>query len=229
MLAASSASTSAHSIDRPTQAPFPRLTVSPSLDRRGRYPRCVNGVHDMGGTHGHGRVVVQKDEPVFHEPWEGRVRVMVQRLIQTGVLNLDEFRHAQERLPPDEYLRSGYYERWLAALELLVRERAVAIPTKSGPETRARPQFKPGDRVITKNINPLGHTRLPRYARVKRGVVESVRGPFLLPDTNAHHQSRDWEPVYTVVFSARELWGHQAEPRQAVSIDLWQSYLAEEP
>ncbi len=192
---------------------------------RPRYPRAVNGVHDMGGSRGHGMVVIEQDEPVFHHPWEGRVRGMMQQLIRAGVFNLDEFRHAQERLLPDEYLRSGYYERWLAAIELLIREKGLELQRKGLPETRAQPRFKPGDHVITKSLNPPGHTRLPRYARAKRGVIESFCGPYLLPDTNAHQRSRDWEPVYTVVFSARELWGDQADMRQSVSIDLWQRYL----
>lgn len=179
----------------------------------------------MGGTHGHGPVVVEKDEPVFHEPWEGRVYGMARRLRAAGLINLDEFRHAQERLPPGQYLASGYYQRWLAALELLVRETGGELPDETLAERHEEPRFSPGDRVVTRNLNPSGHTRLPRYARSKRGVVESLHGPFKLPDSNAHHLSIDWEPVYTVRFDARELWGDQAEPRQSVSIDLWQSYL----
>jgi hypothetical protein len=188
----------------------------------------VNGVHDMGGTHGHGRVVVEPNEPVFHHAWEGRVRGMMRGLIEAGLFNLDEFRHAQERLAPEVYLRSSYYERWLAAIELLVREKGLAVRGDKGAESRKPPRFEAGDRVITKNINPPGHTRLPRYARAKRGVVDVMRGPFFLPDTHVDSGTRDWEPVYTVVFSARELWGEQAEPKESVSIDLWQSYLEED-
>jgi hypothetical protein len=189
----------------------------------------VNGVHDMGGTHGHGRLTVEYDEPVYHQAWEGRVYGMMRGLLRAGLFNLDEFRHAQERLPPAQYLESSYYERWLAALELLVRETGAKVPQEALPEREVEPLFKPGDRVVTKNLNPSGHTRLPRYARDKHGVVESVHGPFKLPDTNAHHLSLDWEPAYTVVFKAAELWGEQAEPRQTVSIDLSQGYLEEEP
>lgn len=188
----------------------------------------VNGVHDMGGSHGHGAVIVEKDEPVYHHAWEGRVYGINRGLLRAGLFNLDEFRHAQERLPPVQYLDSSYYERWLAALELLVRETGLQLRQEALPERQVEPRFKPGDRVVARNLNPSGHTRLPRYARTKRGVVESVHGPFKLPDTNAHHQSLDWEPVYTVVFEARELWGEQAEPRHTVSIDLSQSYLEEE-
>jgi len=189
----------------------------------------VNGVHDMGGTHGHGALAVEYDEPVYHQAWEGRVYGLMRGLLRAGLFNLDEFRHAQERLPPAQYLESSYYERWLAALELLVRETGAEVPHEALPEREIEPRFNPGDRVLTKNLNPSGHTRLPRYARDKHGVVESVHGPFKLPDTNAHHLSLDWEPAYTVVFEARELWGEQAETRQTLSIDLSQSYLEEEP
>ncbi|HEX5822839.1 MAG TPA: nitrile hydratase subunit beta [Candidatus Limnocylindrales bacterium] len=185
----------------------------------------MNGVHDMGGTHGHGQIVVEEDEPVFHERWEGRVYGINRGARAAGLYNLDEFRHAQERLPPVQYLTSSYYQRWLAAIEALVRETRAEVRDEALPERQVEASFVPGDRVVTRNLNPSGHTRLPRYARGKRGVVESVHGPFLLPDTNAHHRSLDREPVYTVRFEARELWGDAAEPRQTVSIDLWQSYL----
>lgn len=189
------------------------------------YPPVVNGVHDMGGTHGHGPIRVEQDEPVFHTAWEGRVYGIMRELRAKGLFNLDEFRHAQERLPPADYLRSSYYQRWLAALEALTRETSAEIGVETLPERHDEARFKPGDQILTRNLNPKGHTRLPRYARSKHGVVESVHGPFRLPDTSAHHRSVDWEPVYTVRFEARELWGGQAEPRQSVSVDLWQSYL----
>jgi nitrile hydratase len=153
----------------------------------------------------------------------------MQGLLQAGLINIDEFRHAQERLVPEVYLRSGYYERWLAGIELLVQEKIAAgigAQKTAAPETRVQARFRQGDRVITKNINPPGHTRLPRYARGKRGVVDSVHGPYLVPDTNAHRLGHDWEPVYSVLFSARELWGGDAEGgRRTVSVDLWQRYL----
>ncbi len=195
----------------------------------------MNGIHDLGGSHGHGAVVVEHDEPVFHAAWEGRVRGMFTNLLRSGVFNLDEFRHAQERQAQSAYLTTSYYARWLAALELLLAEKGVT--GEGGPhadpdpvaETRPAKAFAPGARVVTRNMQPPGHTRLPRYARAKHGVVASVRGPFQLPDTNAHRRGRDWEPVYTVVFSARELWGAPAGARDSVSLDLWQSYLQESP
>jgi len=69
----------------------------------------VNGVHDMGGTHGHGALAVEYDEPVYHQAWEGRVYGLMRELLRAGLFNLDEFRHAQARLPPAQYLESSYY------------------------------------------------------------------------------------------------------------------------
>jgi hypothetical protein len=185
----------------------------------------MNGVHDMGGMHGFGPVAVENDEPVFHGPWEGRVYGLQRGMRAARLMNLDEFRHAQERLSPGQYVASTYYERWLAAMEQVIRDGGARPHDETLPEHHADAVFAPGDRVVARTVNPRGHTRLPRYARGKHGVVEAVHGPFLLPDTNAHYRGLDWEPVYTVVFEARELWGEDAEPRSRVSLDLWQSYL----
>jgi nitrile hydratase len=82
-----------------------------------------------------------------------------------------------------------------------------------------------GDAVVTRNVHPTGHTRLPRYARGKRGVIERLHGPHVFPDANAHGLGEQPQPLYTVRFEARELWGESAEPRQTVTLDLWDSYL----
>lgn len=85
--------------------------------------------------------------------------------------------------------------------------------------------FKPGDAVRTLNINPVGHTRLPRYARAKNGIIERVHGAFVFPDANAHGGGERPQWVYTISFSARELWSEAADPLHFVSIDAWESYL----
>src|SRR5437773_11064128 len=84
----------------------------------------MNGVHDMGGMHGFGPVDIERDEPVFHHRWEGVVRAMMQRT-NGRYYNFDEFRHAVERMPSDEYLRAAYYERWLHAVATLLLEKGV--------------------------------------------------------------------------------------------------------
>jgi hypothetical protein len=187
----------------------------------------VNGVHDMGGAHGHGRIEVEPDEPVFHAPWEGRVYGLQRGMRAAGLMNLDEFRHEQERLPPRQYLALDYYARWLTAMERVLDRTAGVAPVETLPERRAEQRFRPGDRVLVRNVHSAGHNRLPGYVRGHTGVVEAVHGPYRLPDTHAHHRSIDWEPVYTVRFAASDLWGDAAEPRTSVTVDLWQTYLDE--
>ena len=85
----------------------------------------MNGVHDMGGMDGFGPVVREANEPVFHAGWERRLFAMVNLAMRAAEVNIDEFRHAIERIPPGKYLASSYYERWLAALETLLVERGV--------------------------------------------------------------------------------------------------------
>ena len=88
----------------------------------------MNGVHDMGGMHGFGSVAVERDEPVFHAPWHRRVLGMVYQTVGFGWANIDTFRHGIERMDPVAYLTSGYYGRWLASLETVLRDAGVLAP-----------------------------------------------------------------------------------------------------
>ena len=225
----------------------------------------MDGVHDMGGMHGFGPILIEEDEPVFHAWWEGHVYAL-------GAAggrfypNIDASRHSLEKLQPAEYLASSYYERWLRRMELrvvelgLITEAELAgrqaeyaanpeleVPHRSDPEFEARlqqrfqrqaplhqpdgapPRFKAGDQVLTKNIHPPGHTRLPRYARQKRGVIHIVHGSHIFPDTNAHGLGPQPQGVYSVRFEAQELWGEDAEGKGSVYIDLWDAYLEPYP
>lgn len=203
----------------------------------------MNGVHDLGGMHGFGPVEPEPDEPVFHAGWEAKVRVLMGRTLGRHY-HLDEFRYAIETMPPAAYLEASYYERWLHAVETVLLANGVvtdeelrsgrAMTPAPAPVTPRTPpagvvaRFKPGDRVVTRNVNPKGHTRMPRYARGKRGRVRTVNGPFLLPDANAHGPDAPWEPCYAVEFTAVELWGEGANPADRVCVDLWESYLRED-
>lgn len=157
--------------------------------------------------------------------------------------------------PPGWYLNAQYYERWLAGITELLKEhkllsdqelesgKASRVITDVAPLTpdkvvpfmkrgnSARIQadipakFRPGDRVITKNIHPRTHTRLPRYARGKTGMVQRDHGVFIFPDTHAINGDKKPQHVYAVAFAAQELWGESASPLDKVCIDLWDDYL----
>ena len=222
----------------------------------------MNGIHDLGGMDGFGRVNPEVDEPVFHQQWEATVFGISMTALGRGTANLDQFRHTIEQIEPVEYLRSSYYEHWLASLEAVYAqsgviarvelERRVAelgrnpqsklsrredpsraeaalaamrVGNSTQRKVRTKPRFKVGQAVITRNLNPAGHTRLPRYARLKRGVIERVHGAFVFPDSNAHGRSENPQPVYSVRFAAPDLWGEAADANHFVNLDLWESYL----
>ncbi len=239
----------------------------------------MNGVHDLGGMQGFGPVERERDEPVFHAPWEAVVFAIRRSRSVIRHFTIDEFRHTIERMEPAGYLGSTYYERWLDALVRVLAakgvltveevdaraatlaERAQAPAAVSGggapaparaapaparaaigeaaggedpvvfvPPSSARPatrtaRFALGDRVVTRNAHPTGHTRLPRYARGKPGVIDRLHGTHVFPDANAHGRGEQPQPLYSVGFEAVALWGESAEPNQRVFLDLWESYL----
>jgi nitrile hydratase subunit beta len=86
-------------------------------------------------------------------------------------------------------------------------------------------RFEAGARVRTRNLNPIGHTRLPRYARGREGLVDRDHGVFVFPDTHALGQGPKPQHLYSVRFTARELWGPEASAADVVCIDLWDDYL----
>jgi nitrile hydratase subunit beta len=108
----------------------------------------------------------------------------------------------------------------------LVRRLRVALFGQRAPRTGgAQPRFAVGDRVVTRNIHPIGHTRLPRYARGKRGVIRGLRGVASCPDEDFEGRGTRLEPVYNVGFAGPELWGDSADPRADVHLDVWERYV----
>lgn len=205
----------------------------------------MDGIHDLGGMNGFGQVEVERDEPVFHEPWEAHAFAL--NLLGIRVLkayNVHEYRHAVERMDPAHYLAASYYERWFTGVATLLVEKGVVTreelerraggrvplarapapvePSDFSPTERAR--FAVGEAVVVRDIHPRGHTRVPRYVRGKRGVVLRVAPRFLFPDLAGHGLRAHREPAYHVEFPARVLWSDGAAG-ESVIVDLWESYL----
>jgi nitrile hydratase len=214
----------------------------------------VNGIHDMGGMHGFGPIRREPNEPLFHHDWEARIFALT--FAAPTLTNVDAGRHRMESIPPPDYLRMSYYERWLhvigdllldsgtvTAAELATCHPAADAPTRQpalrpeavGPAftmigsyarpAEAAPKFATGDAIRARNINPEGHTRLPRYVRGHCGTIAACHGSFVYPDSHARGDGEDPQPLYTVRFAARELWGEEAAAADAVYVDLWEPYL----
>ena len=216
----------------------------------------MNGIHDLGGMHGHGPIAPEKDEPLWHSPWEARMFGIRRGGLLPPGNNIDRWRHLRELIPPHLYLARSYYDHWymgyVAALleggwateEEIASGKAAPGSAKRNDAMRpdqvwqvqkaggvyarpsdAPPRFAIGQRVRARNINPTGHTRLPRYVRGKVGIVQLHHGAHAFPDSNAHKQGEAPQHLYTVTFAFRELWGPEASARDEACADLWESYL----
>ena len=212
----------------------------------------MNGIHDMGGMDGFGRVR-SGDSEAFHEDWEKQVLAAMFLVRNKG--SVDEFRFTIESMSPAEYLSQSYFARWLYGLEIqlvnygLVTEEELKNPeerlakVEGFPVIRAEeveasrprgskrmgvavpPRFQVGDRVIVKNEHPQGHTRHPRYVRGHQGQVHIDHGVFPFPDRTAHSLEPKPQHCYSVRFTGTELWGSRANSKDVVYLDLFDDYL----
>lgn len=213
----------------------------------------MDGIHDLGGRQGFGPVPVEKGDAPFHYDWEWRMWALARAGIAQGI-TIDWFRHGLERLVPADYLTLRYFEKWCANyLMLLIDNRTVTfpevlaghvdVPDKPAPakslndvlqgnrggnisfetEIETQPRFAVGDTVTTKRLMAANHTRLPGYARDAKGTVIAYHGAHALPDKGAAGM-HEGDHLYTVSFTARELWGAEASSRDTVMLELWECY-----
>jgi len=149
----------------------------------------------------------------YYEIWIRALETLLERHGFVSTAELAEGRMLEKGAEPKRVLKA---------------EMVPAVLARGGPCDRpldTAPRFAAGARVRTRNLNPPTHTRLPRYARDKVGVVEAVQGSFVFPDDSAHGRGENPQWVYTVVLDGAEIWGEGAEPGLTVSIDAWESYL----
>jgi nitrile hydratase beta subunit len=202
----------------------------------------MDGMHDLGGKQGFGRVRHAPHAPCFHAPWERRVNALYSLAVKQGIFNMDEYRHAIERMDPRHYMGASYYERTLTSLATLCVEKGVlnladlerraqgafplALPAAAGRGNAiGRQSFAVGDEVRVKADWVAGHVRMPAYIRGKRGVVVGVSPAYPFPDAHAHGVQAEDEPTYDVRFSSQELWPDAAD-RAWVHVGVFQSYLS---
>ena len=201
----------------------------------------MDGMHDLGGKQGFGAVRHSPDAKAFHDDWEKRVNALYSLAVRLGVFNMDEYRHAIERMEPRHYLSASYYERSLTGLATLCVEKGLATREElerraqgafplSAPgvagraNVAARERFAPGDRVRVRDDHVPGHVRMPGYIRGKSGVVVGVSPAYPFPDAHAHGIEAQEEPTYDVRFRAQDLWPDACDPA-LVHVGVFQSYL----
>ena len=201
----------------------------------------MDGMHDMGGRQGFGPVRHTHNAPAFHAEWEVRANSLYAFAVRLGIFNMDEYRHAIERMEPRHYLTASYYERSLTSLATLLVEKGVvsreelenraqgrfplAAPSAHGrTNVPGRECFMPGDRVRVRQDYVPGHVRMPGYIRGKCGVVVSESPAYPFPDAHAHAVVAEDEPTYDVRFHSTDLWPNSAEPA-LVHVGVFQSYL----
>ncbi len=201
----------------------------------------MDGIHDMGGRQGFGQVRYTRKAPAFHADWEVRVNSLYALAVRLGIFNMDEYRHAIERMEPGHYLTASYYERSLTSLATLLVEKGIvsleelerraegsfplAAPSAPGrTNAAARERFKPGDRVRVRLDFVPGHIRMPGYIRGKAGVVVGESPAYPFPDAHAHAIAAQDEPTYDVRFRSEDLWPNSADPA-LIHVGVFQSYL----
>ena len=201
----------------------------------------MDGIHDLGGRQGFGPVRHVPDAPAFHADWEKRINALYGLAVRLGIFNMDEYRHAIERMEPRHYLSASYYERTLTSLATLCVEKGVvsreelealaggafplalaAAPGRSN--VAGRPKLAIGDKVKVRADHVPGHVRMPAYIRGKRGVVVGISPPYPFPDAHAHGVAAEDEPTYDVRFASSELWPDAAEAA-LVHAGVFESYL----
>ncbi|MFM2067206.1 MAG: Nitrile hydratase subunit beta [Pseudomonadota bacterium] len=201
----------------------------------------MDGIHDMGGRQGFGRVRHSPEAEVFHAAWERRANALYSLAVRHGIFNMDEYRHAIERMEPRHYMAASYYERTLTSLATLCVEKGVctrdeleqlaggafplALPGAPGrSNTPGRRAWTVGDRVRVRRDHVACHTRMPAYIRGKCGMVVGISPAYPYPDAHAHGVAAADEPTYDVRFDSRELWPDGADAA-SVHVGVFESYL----
>lgn len=123
-----------------------------------------------------------------------------------------------------EFIGPALKNKLLAAQVVEILKRGSPYDRPTSAAAQSPPRFAVGDVVRTRNMHPITHTRLPRYARGKVGRIARICGVFVLPDTAAIGKGENPEWLYSVEFDAVELWGRDTSA-DCVSVDCWDSYL----
>jgi nitrile hydratase beta subunit len=215
----------------------------------------MDGIHDVGGEQGFGRVKPTADEPPFAHEWEGRMLGIVRAISRPPDWNVDKFRFTREQLPPVEYLTRPYFDQWYRsyAAMLVASGLVTAEELASGRSTHTvtghRAPMTATDvaslrKMAAKFDRPYAgqplfavgdHVRAslsahPGHTRLPRYVRGHVGVIVALHGAHIvpdeNAQGRSIaEPLYTIAFALHELFPEQTGSGDKVHLDLWERYL----
>jgi nitrile hydratase len=211
---------------------------------------------DLGGRADQRAVLPEPEGELFHAPWEPRVLALALAMGAAGLWNMDMNRSARETLEnyaalsyyeiwlaglekqllqrgaiADDEITAGRMTRPpIPVPRVLAAEAVAGVLATGAPVSRAAnhpARFTVGQAVRTRGEARPHHTRLPAYARGKRGTIERLHGAHVFADSNAQGLGERPQWLYTVVFTAQELWGEPVTPTapRSVSVDAWEPYL----
>jgi nitrile hydratase subunit beta len=206
-------------------------------------------INDVGGITGFGVAVDRDERSPFPLDWHRRICGLVMGYSATGRASEATIRDAVDRMDPAEYLTASPWERWVTGLAAIAVEQSVVTESELAARAGGRVplsvrasslppdpdvfaagtpvEFVPGEHVRVREWHPHGHTRCPRYAQGRAGVVVRRNGAHALPDLEVATGELRPEHTYCVRFVARELWGEGAPANESVHLDLYASYLEE--
>jgi nitrile hydratase len=201
----------------------------------------MDGLHDLGGRQGFGRVLKEGKNDALHEPWEMAIAAIYPKLVNQKFFNYDEYRHAIERMAPRHYVSASYFERVFIATATLCVEKGVlsaealndrvgipvplASPSKPGrAASESLREFELGEKVRVKEDFVAGHTRCPAYIRGKKGVVVDKSPAYPFPDAAAHGLPAPKQRTFDVRFKSTDLWPDGAEDAE-VHVGVFHQYL----
>lgn len=207
----------------------------------------MSSLHNLGGMQGFGRVWTVPEGKAFHSEDDRRVFGLMMGLMAAGWGDTDGFRAAVETLPARTYARECFPMNYFLGMEKQLAERGLVLPGDleawmNGVKPTGRPstppqivparsepmepaRFKIGDRIRVGAIDRQGHNRLPGYLRGQVGTITAERGNVDFPDGLAAREERRSQPVYTVEFLAREVWGNEAAGDDRISAEIFQAYI----
>ncbi|MBT6274055.1 MAG: nitrile hydratase subunit beta [Chromatiales bacterium] len=215
----------------------------------------MDGIHDLGGRHGFGKIDVNEPEEQFHDPYEARIRSIVNAMSRAPDWNLDWFRHCRELIDPVDYLSRPYFDQWAQTYcAMLINSgwatvEEVSTGKSNGPGPQLPPPMSAED--VRAAVFSAKRFDAPIEAAPAYELGQAVRASTSVPTGHTrlpiyargrlgrianHHgahvfpdgnalNEKNHEHLYTVEFEVMELWPEATDVADTVSLNLWESYL----